>query len=150
VIMQRSHLFHEIEVQERSESRRAMQGMFASGFVTTLWPDWELSTSTLGVAPTETGPAVNDGRRDSDPRQCFIGSANVRGGVGGGRVLARFRQCGHRTCAANVRQSADLAARGRSQDFLAAFGVLSDSNLPSDFLMAELSPSNTMWRGEDS
>jgi hypothetical protein len=129
-----------------------MQGMVASGFVTTLWPDWELSTSTLGVAPTETGPAVNDGRRDSDPRRCFIGSANVRGGVGGAgswRVLDNA-DTGHVPLTSGNPPTCDLAARGRSQDFLAAFGILSDSNLPSDFLMAELSPSNTMWRGEDS
>jgi hypothetical protein len=43
-----------------------MQGMFASGFVTTLWPDWELATSTIGAAPTETGLAVNDGRGMGD------------------------------------------------------------------------------------
>ena len=52
--------------RRRAESRRIMQGMFASGFVTTLWPDWELSTSTLGAAPTETGLVVNDGRGIGD------------------------------------------------------------------------------------
>jgi hypothetical protein len=39
------------------------RGMFASGFATTLWPDWEFGTSTLGAAPTETGLAVNDGEK---------------------------------------------------------------------------------------